>query len=230
MDANQMQPGLGSPAPDSAPAEGVGRGWRPWSGGEGRRQAMVVTALVAAVFATALSLFAAWRSGAASVKPMVAARAFVLTGPDGSVRARWEVTEGNDARLAFYDATGTARLKLTVQPGDGGAGITLADAQGRARVVVGLLPDQTSSLVFADAAGRTRAVLGLSAQDAATVVFADRDGVTRAGLGVDGAGLSSLMLADSVRSGTSTKRQDPPAPPSPPQNPVQPGGVVGRPQ
>jgi hypothetical protein len=47
---------------------------------------------------------------------------------------------------------------------------------GRSRTVLGLLPDQTATLVCADPAGKTRAVLGIPADGSSTLVFADRDG------------------------------------------------------
>jgi hypothetical protein len=181
-----------------------------------------LTALITAGLAIVLALFVGWTGWVSPFKQRLTAREFVLVSPDGSVRARWGVTEENAALFAFYDAKGAPRIRLTVQPGDGGVGITLADAQGRARAVLGLLQDQTSSLVFADGAGRTRAVLGLSAEDAATVVFADRDGVTRAGLGVDREGLSSLVLADSVRTGVSGSRPPETQTQAPTQSPAAP--------
>jgi hypothetical protein len=162
-----------------------------------RLQILTVVAVIVATLSGVLAVFAGWTGWAARFQQRLSAREFLLAGPDGVVRARWEVTDQNGARLAFYDAKGAPRLRLTVQPGEGGAGITLADAQGHARVVLGLLSDETGSLVFADGSARTRAVLGLSADQAASVVFADQLGVTRAGMGVDRAG-AKLLLSDSV--------------------------------
>jgi hypothetical protein len=59
---------------------------------------------------------------------------------------------------------------------------------------MGLLPDESTSLVFADGAGLPRAVLGLSRGDAAHLVFADADGVTRVALGLDEMGMGSVIL------------------------------------
>ena len=118
----------------------------------------------------------------------VTARQFVLRGSDGTVRGSWKVLDDGTTRLMLHDSSGVARLKLTVLSGSGAPGVTLADGGGEPRVVLGMLPEQTMSLVFADRAGTTRAVFGLSPDGDPTLVLADRQGTAQVGLGLDGAG------------------------------------------
>ena len=74
--------------------------------------------------------------------------------------------------------------------------MSLANAQGQRRVALGLLPDETTSLVFADGAGVPRAVLGVTRGEAASLVFANAEGQGLVGLGVDGSGIGSAMLPE----------------------------------
>jgi hypothetical protein len=79
---------------------------------------------------------------------------------------------------------------------DGSPGMSFTDSEGRSRVVLGFLPDETANLVFADRLGRTRAVFGLMPDESSTLVFADRHGDTRVGLGIDLNGSAGLTLLD----------------------------------
>ena len=72
--------------------------------------------------------------------------------------------------------------------------MSLVNSNGRSRAALGLLPDESTSLVFADGSGVARAVLGLSRGDAAHLVFADAGGVSRVALGLDGTGVGSVIL------------------------------------
>jgi hypothetical protein len=62
--------------------------------------------------------------------------------------------------------------------------------------VLGLLPDQTVSLLFADENGTTRTVLSLVRGGSSTLVFADRSGSAKVGVGVDARGQSTLTLPE----------------------------------
>ena len=62
--------------------------------------------------------------------------------------------------------------------------------------MLGLLPDQTVSLLFADENGTTRTVLSLVRGGASTLVFADRSGSAKVGMGVDARGQSTLTLPE----------------------------------
>lgn len=126
----------------------------------------------------------------------VTARQFMLMGADGGVRGQWGVMPDGSTRMILNDATGVARLRITVLDNGGAPGISLSDGQGSTRAALAVLPDETSSLVFADRTGRTRAVFGISANDAANLVFADQTGVTRAGMGVDRWGEPNLTIAE----------------------------------
>jgi hypothetical protein len=129
---------------------------------------------------------------------VVQARDFVLVGPDGQVRGRWSVADnGVNATLVMQDQQETPRLTMTV--GGDGPGVSFADATGQNRVALGVLADETSSLVFAGRNGETRAVLGMSRTDrgtAASLVLADAGGQSRIGFGVDDGGLGSVLLPD----------------------------------
>jgi len=127
---------------------------------------------------------------------VVQARDFVLVGPDGQVRGRWSVADnGLNATLVMQDQQESPRLTMTV--GGDGPGVSFADAAGQNRVALGVLADETSSLVFADRNGETRAVLGMSGGGAAaSLVLADAAGRSRIGFGVDAGGLGSVLLPD----------------------------------
>ena len=70
----------------------------------------------------------------------------------------------------------------------------MADDNGRRRVVIGVLPDETASLVFADREGLPRAVMGLSKEKSVNLVFADAGGISRVGFGVESDGQGSVLL------------------------------------
>ena len=129
---------------------------------------------------------------------VVQARDFVLVGPDGQVRGRWSVADnGLNATLVMQDQQEIPRLTMTV--GGDGPGLSFADATGQNRVALGVLADETSSLVFAGRSGETRAVLGMSRTergDAASLVLADAGGQSRIGFGVEDSGLGSVLLPD----------------------------------
>ncbi|HSM05120.1 MAG TPA: hypothetical protein VK858_10850 [Longimicrobiales bacterium] len=153
-------------------------------------------ALIAALGLSALSILRPDFLAMSGTSDVVQARDFVLVGADGQVRGRWSVADnGPNATLAMQDQSGTPRLTLTV--GGDGPGMSFADAAGQNRVALGVLADETSSLVFADRSGETRAVLGMSSGGAAaTLVLADAAGLSRIGLGVDATGLSSVLLPE----------------------------------
>lgn len=130
-----------------------------------------------------------------TVGDLVAARRYVLRGPDGTVRGLWGTEADGAVRLVLQDRRARPRVKLNLLA-DGSSGLSYADSAGHLRAVFALLPDNSGTLVFADGSGTTRSVLGVSPDGAANVVFADRTGATRAGLGVDGKGGGSLTLVD----------------------------------
>ncbi len=130
-----------------------------------------------------------------TVADIVAARQFVLRGPDGAVRGVWGTDTGGALRLVLQDAQARPRTKLNLLS-DGSSGLTFSDSAGRPRAVFAFLPDQSTSIVLADESGKTRVVLGISDDGGSTMVFADRNGATRAGLGVDRNGSGSFTLTD----------------------------------
>jgi hypothetical protein len=64
-------------------------------------------------------------------------------------------------------------------------------------VILGLLPDGTSSLVFADRLGTARSVYSFTPNGASSVIFADQGGTTRAIVGVDTRG-NALLSGDAA--------------------------------
>ncbi len=161
--------------------------------------------------------------------PMVAsrrvtAREFVLADAAGRARGTWTIGADGSARLVLQDRANQPRLRFSVLGDNGAPGFTLIDERGTPRVVLGILPDGTNSLVLADAGGHSRAVLGV-AGDAANLVFADRFGTTRAGVGVDAAGRPDVSVfdqgqesagADSATADSAAAPQASPARPAPP--------------
>ncbi len=132
--------------------------------------------------------------GLAGGADVVEARSFVLRGDGGATLGEWKVGDDGATRLTFRDAAGVQRLSLAVV--DGSPGLSLAAEDGGRRVVLGLLPDRTATLVFADREGIPRAVMGLSRDEAANLVFADAGGISRVGFGVERNGLGSVLLPD----------------------------------
>jgi hypothetical protein len=126
---------------------------------------------------------------------IVRARQLVLVGEDGRARGEWSVDAQGNSSLVMLDPQQRERLTLTLRDG-GFPGISLTNSAGQRRVALGLLSDETTSLVFADAAGMPRAVLGLTGNEAASLVLADGQGVSRIGLGLDGSGMGSVLLPD----------------------------------
>lgn len=130
-----------------------------------------------------------------TVADILAARQFILRGPDGAVRGMWGMDKDGALRLVMQDEQGHPRTRLNLLK-DGSSGLTFSDSGGRPRAVFAFLPNQSTSIVLADETGKTRVVLGISDDGGSTVVFADRGGTTRAGLGVDRNGSGSFTLTD----------------------------------
>jgi hypothetical protein len=147
---------------------------------------------------------------------IVEARQFLLRDGNGAIRGSW--TSGDKGALRFQLQAPGSKAGLSFAVLEGGAsGITVRDSAGRSRAVLGLLPDQTLSLLFADENGTTRTVLSLVPGGASTLVFADRGGSAKVGMGVDARGQSTLTLPEppeaAVEAPTNeeTARSDPPA-------------------
>lgn len=165
---------------------------------EAQRLRRTVRALSLALFAgAALGLgFGAWKGAFSDGTPgVVQATRIVLVTEDGRPRGEWFVDPEGSARFSLMDREERERLLLTVRNG-GYPGISLANAAGQRRVALGLLPDETTSLVFADGGGIPRAILGLTGRESANLVFADREGMSRVGLGLDANGVGSVLLPE----------------------------------
>lgn len=137
--------------------------------------------------------FAPGLVGGAATGDIVEAQSFRLVGTDGVVRGEWGVDAEGAARLSLLDHRRQPRLNLTVL-NSGFPGVALINEDGQRRAVLGVLPDETTTLVFADMGGIPRAVLGLTHADEANLVFADAEGVTRLGMGLAGNGVGSVMM------------------------------------
>jgi hypothetical protein len=139
---------------------------------------------------------AAFQSGLFSGKAgPVEATHFVLVDGAGRQRGEWLVDGDGNARFSVMDQQQRGRLLLTVRSA-GDPGLALSNAAGQRRIALGLLPDETASLVFADGGGIPRAVLGLTGDESANLVFADGAGNSRIGLGLDRNGAGSVLLPD----------------------------------
>jgi hypothetical protein len=127
-----------------------------------------------------------------TVADIIAARQFVLRGPDGAVRGVWGTDKDGAVRLVLQDSQGRPRTKLNLL-GDGASGLTFSDSAGHPRAVFAFLPNQSSSIVLADENGKTRVVLGVNEEVAPRCVR--RPGhPRRPGRGPNGSG--SFTLTD----------------------------------
>ena len=145
--------------------------------------------------ATALVIVSARHGLPGTVADVIESREFLLRDASGAVRGSWASQPDGSSRFMFQAPNSKAGLSLSVLKG-GASGITVRDSAGRSRAVLGLLPDQTVSLLFADENGTTRTVLSLVRGGASTLVFADRSGSAKVGMGVDSRGQSTLTLPD----------------------------------
>ena len=127
----------------------------------------------------------------------IEAQRLVLLGPDGLPRGQWSVDESGNASLDMFDLEQRERLSISVR-GEGYPGLSLSNEAGERRVALGLLPDETTTLVFADGAGIPRAVIGLLRGEAANLLLADAEGVSRIGFGLDSEGLGSVLLPENT--------------------------------
>jgi hypothetical protein len=151
--------------------------------------------------ATALVIVAARQGIPGTVANVVEARQFLLRDKTGAIRGSWSAADDGSMRFLMQTPGTKAGLSFSVL-GGGASGITVRDTAGRSRAVLGLLPDQTVSLLFADENGTTRAVLSLVRGGSSTLVFADRGGSAKVGMGVDARGQSTLTLPEQAESQT----------------------------
>ena len=145
--------------------------------------------------ATALVIVSARHGLPGTVADVIESREFLLRDKTGAVRGSWATGDKGSMRLQLQAPGSKAGLSLAVLEG-GASGITVRDSAGRSRAVLGLLPDQTVSLLFADENGTTRTVLSLVRGGSSTLVFADRSGSAKVGVGVDSKGQSTLTLPE----------------------------------
>jgi hypothetical protein len=156
--------------------------------------------------ATALVIVAARHGLPGSVASVVEARQFLLRDQNGAIRGSWTAAADGSMRFLMQAPGSKAGLSLSVLEG-GASGITVRDSAGRSRAVLGLLPDQTVSLLFADENGTTRTVLSLVRGGASTLVFADRSGSAKVGVGVDSRGQSTLTLPEPPESRAAVREE-----------------------
>jgi hypothetical protein len=155
----------------------------------------VVSGALLLGLATALLIVSARHGLPGTVADVIEARQFILRDASGAIRGSWATGDKGSMRLQLQAPGSKAGLSLAVLEG-GASGITVRDSAGRSRAVLGLLPDQTVSLLFADENGTTRTVLSLVRGGSSTLVFADRSGNAKVGVGVDSKGQSTLTLPE----------------------------------
>ena len=151
--------------------------------------------------ATALVLVSARHGLPGTVADVLEARQFMLRDQNGDIRGSWAAADDGSMRLQLQAPGTKAGLSLSVLAG-GASGITVRDSAGRSRAVLGLLPDQTVSMLFADENGTTRTVLSLVRGGSSTLVFADRSGSAKVGMGVDARGQSTMTLPEQAETRT----------------------------
>ena len=155
----------------------------------------VVSGALLLGLATALVIVSARHGLPGSAADVVEAREFQLRDGKGAIRGTWGTTDNGSMRLQLQAPGSKAGLSLAALA-DGASGITVRDSAGHSRAVIGLLPDQTVSMLFADENGTTRTVLSLVRGGSSTLVFADRSGSAKVGMGVDARGQSTLTLPE----------------------------------
>ena len=158
----------------------------------------VVTGALLLGLATALVLVSARHGLPGTVADVIEARQFLVRDANGAIRGTWGASDKGVLRLSLQPAGSKGGLSLS-SLADGASGITVRDSAGHSRAVLGLLPDQTVSLLFADENGTTRTVLSLVRGGASTLVFADRSGSAKVGMGVDARGQSTMTLPEAER-------------------------------
>jgi hypothetical protein len=163
----------------------------------------VVTGALLLGLATALVIVSARHGLPGTVADVIEARQYLLRDANGAVRGTWSTDPKGSIRLQLQAPNSKAGLSLAVLEG-GASGITVRDSAGRSRAVLGLLPDQTVSLLLADENGTTRTVLSLVRGGSSTLVFADRSGNAKVGMGVDARGQSTLTLPEPPESPVET--------------------------
>jgi hypothetical protein len=162
--------------------------------------------------ATALVVVAARHGLPGTVAEVVEARQFQLRDRNGVIRGSWNTADDGSMRFLLQAPGSKAGLSLSVLAG-GASGITVRDSAGRSRAVVGLLPDQTVSLLFADENGTARTVLSLVRGGSSTLVFADRSGSAKVGMGVDARGQTTMTMPEPPESRSTEPISSPPASP-----------------
>jgi hypothetical protein len=167
----------------------------------------VVSGALLLGLATALVIISANHGLPGTVANVVEARQFLLRDESGAIRGSWSTGDKGSMRLQLKAPTSKAGLSFAVLEG-GASGITIRDSAGRSRAVLGLLPDQTVSLLLADENGTTRTVLSLVPGGSSTLVFADRSGSTKVGMGVNSRGQSTLTLPEPPESRVETPMPD----------------------
>jgi hypothetical protein len=164
----------------------------------------VVSGAILLGLAAALVIVSARHGLPGTVADVIEARQFLLRDANGAVRGTWSTGPKGSIRLQLQAPDSKAGLSLAVLEG-GASGITVRDSAGRSRAVLGLLPDQTVSLLLADENGTTRTVLSLVRGGSSTLVFADRSGNAKVGMGVDAQGQSTLTLPEPPESRVDTQ-------------------------
>jgi hypothetical protein len=164
----------------------------------------VVSGAILLGLAAALVIVSARHGLPGTVADVIEARQFLLRDANGAVRGTWSTGPKGSIRLQLQAPDSKAGMSLAVLEG-GASGITVRDSAGRSRAVLGLLPDQTVSLLLADENGTTRTVLSLVRGGSSTLVFADRSGNAKVGMGVDAQGQSTLTLPEPPESRVETQ-------------------------
>jgi hypothetical protein len=159
----------------------------------------VVSGALLLGLAAALLIVSARHGLPGTVADVVEAKQFLLRNASGAIVGSWSTEDKGSMRLQLQAPRSKAGLSLSVLE-SGASGITVRDSAGRSRAVLGLLPDQTVSMLFADENGTTRTVLSLVRGGSSTLVFADRSGSAKVGMGVDARGQSTMTLPEQADS------------------------------
>ena len=180
----------------------------------------VVSGALLLGLAAALVIVSARHGLPGTVADVIEAKQFLLRNAGGAIVGSWSTGDKGSMRLQLQAPRSKAGLSLSVLE-SGASGITVRDSAGRSRAVLGLLPDQTVSMLFADENGTTRTALSLVRGGATTLVFADRSGDAKVGMGVDARGQSTLTLPEPPESRVETPTPEEPSVSEPPSSGAQ---------
>jgi hypothetical protein len=113
---------------------------------------------------------------------IVEAEEFRLVQSDGRAYGRFQVDANGRPSMTLYDAHGEVRAVLGVLA-NGSPHLALSDRRGQVRAALAVWSDERVSLLLSDGDGAPRAQVAVPADGSPSVELSDRDGKIRAVVG-----------------------------------------------